>query len=107
MKMEINEILMDVLKAVVSLATLLIVRYLIPWIKAQIENSKYSWLVELVADAVKYAEQTITGSGKGEEKKELVVQYITNQLQIRGIGITEDQMEALIESAVYQLKKGE
>ncbi len=105
--MEINEILMDVLKAVVSLATLLIVRYLIPWIKAQIENSKYSWLVELVADAVKYAEQTITGSGKGEEKKELVVQYITNQLQIRGIGITEDQMEALIESAVYQLKKGE
>ena len=105
--MEINEILMDVLKAVVSLATLLIVRYLIPWIKAQIENSKYSWLVELVADAVKYAEQTIIGSGKGEEKKELVVQYITNQLQIRGIGITEDQMEALIESAVYQLKKGE
>ncbi len=105
--MEINDILMDVLKAVVSLATLLIVRYLIPWIKAQIENSKYSWLVELVADAVKYAEQTITGSGKGEEKKELVVQYITNQLRIRGIGITEDQMEALIESAVYQLKKGE
>lgn len=103
--MEINEILMDVLKAIVSLAALLIVRYLIPWIKAQIENSNYKWIADLVADAVKYAEQIIKESGKGEEKKEIVVKYITDQINLRGIKITDEQMEALIESAVYQLKK--
>lgn len=102
-----NQIVMDLLKWVVALLGFIVARYLVPWIKAQVANSQYAWMSALVEDAVKYAEQTIVGSGKGEEKKDLVVQYITNQLQIKGIGITEDQMDALIESAVFGLKEGQ
>lgn len=104
--MEWNEIIMDVVKTCIVLATFIITRYLVPWLKAQIENSEYKWMATIVEDAVKYAEQTIRESGKGEEKKALVLEFIQNQLTIKGIKVTDEQLDALIESAVFGLKKG-
>ena len=41
-----NEVLFEVLKAVILLAIVLVVRYLIPWLKLQVEGTKNEWLVK-------------------------------------------------------------
>lgn len=101
-----NDVVLSIIECVIAVLAMIITRYLIPWIKAQIENSQYKWIAEVVSDAVKYAEQTVRESGKGSVKKEMVESYIINQLQIRNITITDDQLNALIESAVYGIKQG-
>lgn len=102
-----NDMVMDILKWVIALLAMIVVRYFVPFIKAQIEASEYKWLTDLIDGAVKYAEQTIKGSGQGEAKYEEARKYIITQVNARGIDITEDQLKALIEAAVFGMKQGE
>ena len=46
------------------------------------------------------AEQIYTGSGRGAEKKE----YVLNWLHEHGVTVDESKLDAMIESAVYELK---
>lgn len=100
-----NEVLFEILKAVVLLALILIVRYAVPWIKLQVEGTKYDWLIEWAEIAVRSAEQTITGSKTGAEKKAIVTKFLKEQLQAKNISISDEQLNTLIEAAVYELKK--
>ena len=52
--------------------------------------------------AVTAAEQIYRGSGRGEEKKA----YVLNWLAEHGITLDEDRIDALIEAAVYELNHG-
>lgn len=52
--------------------------------------------------AVSAAEQIYKGSGRGEEKKAYVIQW----LREHGITVDEAKLDALIESAVYELNQG-
>ena len=105
-----NDILFEVLKAVLTIAIMVGIRYFIPWAKNTIDSSKLSIVVELITAAVKAAEQTITGTKNGAEKKAIVVKFIKEQLKAKNIDISDEQIDALIESAVYamnQAKAGE
>lgn len=100
-----NEALFEILKAVVLLALILIVRYAVPWIKLQVEGTKYDWLIQWAEIAVRSAEQTILGNKTGAEKKAIVTKFLKEQLQAKNISISDDQLNTLIEAAVYELKK--
>ena len=63
-------------------------------------------MLDMVALAVRAAEQTITGSGQGAVKKAEVVKLVSEWLYGKGINITEDELDQLIEAAVYQMKLG-
>lgn len=52
--------------------------------------------------AVTAAEQIYRGSGRGEEKKA----YVLNWLAEHGITLDEERIDALIEAAVYELNHG-
>ena len=52
--------------------------------------------------AVSAAEQIFKGSGRGEEKK----QYVIAWLKERGFTVDENELDALIEAAVYELNQG-
>ncbi len=52
--------------------------------------------------AVSAAEQIYNGSGRGPEKKAYVLEW----LKQRGITVDEAKLDAMIESAVYELKSG-
>ena len=52
--------------------------------------------------AVTAAEQIYTGSGRGAEKKE----YVINWLREHGMTVDESKLDALIEAAVYDLNNG-
>lgn len=96
-----NEVLFEILKAVIILSVTLLVRYAVPFMKLQIEETKYSWVTKWVELAVKSAEQTILGDKSGPEKKAIVTKFIKEQLEAKKISISDDQLNTLIESAVY------
>ena len=103
-----NDIIFEVLKCVIIVAIMAVTGYLMPWLKNNTELAKNQILSDMILAAVQYAEQTVNGAGK--EKKALVTDYLKTQLKAKGINITDEQLNALIESAVYALneaKKGD
>ena len=102
-----NDILFELLKSTIIIVIIVITRYLVPYLKMKIEASKYAGLVDWVEKAVKDAEQTITESGKGPEKKQRVVDFILKYALDNGIDISYEQVCVLIEAAVKTMKDGE
>ena len=72
--------------------------YIIPLLKEKLDAEKLKRLVKLVKVAVDAAEQ-LYGSGMGEDKREYVVNYLLK----KGIVLDADEIEMLIESAVFRL----
>lgn len=100
-----NELTFDLLKIVISVCAAIITVYAVPYLKTLKEDRRYSQIFEMVDVAVRAAEQTIKGAGKGVEKKEKVENIIYAWLMERGIEISTEQINQLIECAVYQLKQ--
>ena len=100
-----NELTFNILKIVVSVAAALVATYLVPYIKAKTAETKYDRLLHIVATAVRAAEQTIKGSGQGALKKEEVLGFVTAWMAQHGISITDEQLDQLIEAAVYSMNK--
>lgn len=73
-----------------------VVPYLRQRIAASIRDDGY----DTICKAVKFAEQTLTG---GSVKKDTVMKLL---LAIPGMPFSEDELNMLIEAAVYTLKHG-
>ena len=101
-----NDVLFEILKAVVVLVVVLLARYAVPYIKQLLENTKYEWIVKWVELSVKSAEQTILGGKTGPEKKAIVTEFIKGLLIKKNISISDDQLNTLIEAAVFEMNGG-
>ena len=101
-----NEALFEILKAVVVLVIVLLARYVIPYLKALAENTKYAWVTKWVELSVKSAEQTVFGDKTGPEKKAIVTKFIKEQLLKKNIALSDEQLNTLIESAVFEMNGG-
>lgn len=100
-----NDITFDILKVVISICAALVTVYVIPYLKTLKEDRRYAQILDMVEVAVRAAEQTIKGAGKGVEKKKEVENIIYAWLMEKGIEITPEQINQLIECAVYQMKQ--
>lgn len=102
-----NELTFDLLKIVISVCAAIITVYAVPYLKTLKEDKRYGQIVDMVEVAVRAAEQTIKGAGKGVEKKKEVEDIIFEWLLDRGLELTltPEQINQLIECAVYQLKQ--
>ena len=100
-----NELTFDLLKIVISVCAAIITVYAVPYLKTLKEDRRYAQILNMVGVAVRAAEQTIKGAGKGVEKKKEVENIIYAWLMEKGIEITPEQINQLIECAVYQLKQ--
>ena len=90
-----------ILEAVVSLIAVIITVIIIPYIKSKTTVAQQQEISAWVKIAVSAAEQIYKGVGRGEEKKE----YVLNWLAEKGIKIDADELDAMIESAVYELNE--
>ncbi len=97
------EMVMEILKVIVKLAELLVTRYLIPWIKAQIGAKQMDEIRAWVKDAVLMAQQ-VHKAKLGAERKAIVVDIIRKMLIKKNIDISEEQLNTLIEAAVKAMK---
>ena len=98
-----NSFLFLVLKVVIITAILLIMKYAVPYMRTVLEHSKFKFVAEAAAYAVRYAEQTVIGDKTGPEKKAIVTKFIEDMLIAKHISISADQINALIEAAVYAM----
>lgn len=89
-----------VLKLAVSLAIILITTYLLPYLKSKVSNERWTEILTVVETAVYAAEQTLEG---GPVKKEEVTKFVSQWLSDHGIDITAEQLDRLIESAVFEM----
>jgi len=80
-----------------------IVTKVVPFIEAKLAETKYGWAAEIVRNAVRAFEQTVSGSKRGEEKFELVMEFVNRELSKLGIKLSEHQITVLIESAVQEM----
>lgn len=103
--MQMDNVTMMILKLVISVCAALITAYAVPYLKTLKNDARYERMLDMVALAVRAAEQTITGSGQGAVKKAEVIKFVSEWLYGKGINITEDELDQLIEAAVYQMKQ--
>lgn len=102
-----NEITFMILKIVISVCAALVTVYVVPYLKTLRQDKRYASLMDMVEIAVKAAEQTISAPHEGKLKKAEVEMFVSDWLESKGIKITSEELDKLIECAVYQLKQGE
>ena len=91
----------ELLQAVITLISVIITTFLIPYIKKKLSNERLEELKKWVSVAVKAAEQ-LYGSKTGQQKKEYVVSFLLS----KGIKFDAGKVEAMIEAEVYKLTQG-
>lgn len=102
-----NDFLFEVLLFVMIVCITVLTGTVIPWIKAQIHESEYAELLDTVEQAIRKAEQKIKGAKQGVIKKAQVVAFLRDWLNKHKIEITEEQLDTLIEAAVWSMNNKE
>lgn len=88
-----------VVNAVIALAATVVSVFLIPWTKSKTTAQQRSELVAWAKIGVAAAEQIYVGQGRGDEKK----QYVLEFLKSKGFDLNEESVNNAIEAAVKQL----
>ena len=101
-----NEFIFETLKLIVMVAGLLIARHVIPWLKAQTQNEQTQEIAKWVEQAVLMAQQ-VHWAKTGAEKKQIVIQILHGILAEKGLQISDEQLDTLIEAAVKAMKMAE
>lgn len=109
----INDIVFNVLVAVVVAIIAAVTQELLPYIKKkkveaeiQIRQTRWAWVVDIVDAAVRAVEQTVTGHLHGQDKKNAAKRYIRDILDKNGIRLDDGQIDTLIEAAVQAMNQG-
>lgn len=89
----------NILEAVIALAVAIITGLVIPLLRQKLGAEKLNKVATYVQIAVEAAEQMFRESGKGAEKKAFVIDWLAEH----NIVIDDDKLDAMIESAVYNL----
>lgn len=106
-----SEMIMDIINILIFGVCLIVTRYLLPailtWLKSKTTDSQYQLLIAVVESAVKALEQEFKNQhGAGVTKKEAVIEYVKKYCAENGIEITDEQLDKMIESAVYGMNAG-
>nr|DAG63206.1 MAG TPA: hypothetical protein [Caudoviricetes sp.] len=95
--------LTPIITAVLTLIFSLITAFLIPYIKTKVSAEQFATIKLWVQVAVRAAEMLYVGSGRGEEKKKYVIEFLNS----KGFTLNAEEIENLIESAVLELKQSQ
>lgn len=96
-----NETIFIIFRFVLLIVLAVLTRYIIPYLQKLVDNTELGYLRQVVSDAVLAAEQTVSATGAGVEKKEIVTKFIRHMLISKNMSISDQQIDSLIESAVY------
>ena len=91
-----------IIEAVFALLSAIITAVVIPYIKNRTTAQQQAEINAWVRIAVTAAEQVYKGTGRGEEKKAFVLEW----LKSHGVTVDMEKLDALIESAVYDINNG-
>ena len=100
-----RDIVLELLKLTIMIATMLVTRYLIPWLKAKTQNETMHALIDWAVQAVLAAEQCHQAVS-GPERKAIVTKFIKQILEQKNIALSDDEIDVMIEAAVKQMNAG-
>ena len=86
---------------VIALTGAVITYIVAPYIKSKTTTEQYKNIKDWVGFAVKAAEQIFSKPGTGDKKK----QYVIDFLMSKGIKMTTEELDILIEAAVQELNQ--
>lgn len=98
-----DELLFTIIKLLVIVVITVVMRYGFPLLKGFIESTKLNEAVKWAKWAVDSAEQTIKKGGSGAEKKAIVTKFLKEILTEKNIALSDAQLDALIEAAVFAI----
>lgn len=97
-----RDIILEVLKLTIMIATMLVTRYAIPWLKAKTQNETMQVLIDWAAQAVLAAEQAHQAE-PGPERKAIVTKFIKQILEQKNLTLSDEEIDIMIEAAVKQM----
>jgi len=98
----INNIdLTPILTAIIALIGAIITYFVIPVLKGKISDDNWNEIVKWIKIAVEAAEQMKSAGIITTPKKDYVLAFLRN----KGITITDQELDALIEAAVFEINK--
>ena len=100
-----RDIVLELLKLTIMIATMLVTRYLIPWLKAKTQNETMHALIDWAVQAVLAAEQCHQAVS-GPERKAIVTKFIKQILEQKNIALSDEEIDVMIEAAVKQMNAG-
>ena len=100
-----RDILLEALKLALMITSLVITRYVVPWLKAKTENAVMQSVIDWTFQSVQAAEQAHNAL-PGPERKAIVTKFIKEVLQQKNITLSDEEIDMLIEAAVGQMNKG-
>lgn len=92
-----------IIETVFALIAAVITAIVIPYIRSKTTAQQQTEINAWVRIAVSAAEQIYVGSGRGQEEEGI---RVINWLAEHGVTLDETRLDAMIEAAVYDLKKG-
>lgn len=95
--------LTPILTAFITLVVAIITYYVIPVLKGKISADKWDEIMKWIKIAVAAAEQMKEAGLLDYEKKNYVIEF----LKSKGYKINEDELNAAIEAAVYELNSNQ
>ena len=100
--------LTEVIVALIGLISVIITTVLVPYLKQKKSAEELAQISETLTQiqfwvdiAVQAAEMIYVGSGRGDEKKAYVIEFLNS----KGFTIDMDSIDAMIEASVLNLKK--
>lgn len=94
-----DEGLVKIILAVISLLGTIITIVLVPYLKSKTTEKQRDNIYTIVTLAVSAAEQIYFKPGEGKKKKEYVINYLSS----KGIKLTIEDLNIFIEAAVKEL----
>ena len=96
-----EQVIYQIVIAIIAILSALVTSVLIPYIRKRTTATEYERIANWVTIAVASAQQIYKLSGKEFLRKEYVVDFLKTQ----GVKLTDEQLDALIEAAVFELNQ--
>ena len=94
-----------VIETIIILICSIITAFVIPYIKKKITNEQFDFLNKIIKTAVYAAEVMIKGEGKGDEKRNYVINYVKSVCEEHGITYDANQVRQILEMSWLELSQ--
>ena len=99
-----SDIILQCVSLIITVIIAIVARYAVPMLKTKIGDSQFNTIMQWATVFVSAAEKIFIGDKKGDEKREFVIHMLTEKAKELKLDLSEDQIRALLESALAALK---
>ncbi len=99
-----NELLTNLLVAIIIAAILMLTRYGLPMLQQAVEGTKLEIVMKYASEFVRAAEQSMSAL-TGNDRKAWVTDILKSILTAKNISLTDKQLDAIIEAAVFDMNE--